>query len=448
MTVQFTTSRKATVRAGRRIVVALSMLALGVLALGCAPKEPLLTEEQRQLNVESFEYAWATIRDRHWDPELGGLDWPAVHDELKPRVEQAEVMSAARAAMGDMIHRLEQSHFAIIPAEAYEDLNRPAGEGGRDGATGLDVRVIDGQALVTKVEPGSPADEQGVRLGWRIVSIDGEKLEPIIKRVGEAFAESTTRDYRLAAAVMVRLGGPVGHAVQVRFLDGADHPVDLEFELAQRKGAKVQLGHLPAQYVWFESRLLEGNVGYIIFNMFLDPLRVMKSFGDAVESFMDSDGIVIDLRGNAGGIGAMAMGMAGWLVGDESKYLGTMQTRTTDLKFVVNPRVEVYDGPVAILVDGLSGSTAEIMAGGMNDLGRARLFGTPTAGAALPAAIEKLPNGDGFMYAMANYVSASGEVLEGRGAMPDEEVALTRESLLAGRDLVLEAALRWIQDQN
>jgi carboxyl-terminal processing protease len=94
-------------------------------------------------------------------------------------------------------------------------------------------------------------------------------------------------------------------------------------------------------------------------------------------------------------------------------------------------------------VDGLSASTSEIFAGGLQDLGRARVFGTPTAGAALPSVIEKLPNGDGFQYAIANYTSEGGKVLEGRGVIPDVVVAPTREALLAGHDPVLEAALSW-----
>jgi carboxyl-terminal processing protease len=65
-------------------------------------------------------------------------------------------------------------------------------------------------------------------------------------------------------------------------------------------------------------------------------------------------------------------------------------------------------------------------------------------GAALPSIIERLPSGDGFQYAMANYISDGGEPLEGNGVIPDEEIRPTREQLLEGRDPVLEAAVRWI----
>ena len=117
------------------------------------------------------------------------------------------------------------------------------------------------------------------------------------------------------------------------------------------------------------------------------------------------------------------------------------------LNFILNPRTPSFKGPVAILMDGSSGSTAEIFAGGMQDIKRARIFGSRSMGAALPSVIEKLPNGDGFQYAVANYISQGGSTLEGRGVIPDQEVVLTRESLLSGRDPVLAAAVEWINAQ-
>jgi carboxyl-terminal processing protease len=173
----------------------------------------------------------------------------------------------------------------------------------------------------------------------------------------------------------------------------------------------------------------------------------MKALEGAAKEHLKADGFILDLRGNPGGIGAMAPGFAGWFVREPDHELGTMLTRDSKLRFVVNPRPETFDGPLAVLVDGLSASTSEILAGGLQDLKRARVFGTRTMGAALPSAFERLANGDGFQYAFANYVSAGGRPLEGRGVTPDVVVAPDRQALLAGRDPVLEAAVRWIGAQ-
>jgi carboxyl-terminal processing protease len=141
------------------------------------------------------------------------------------------------------------------------------------------------------------------------------------------------------------------------------------------------------------------------------------------------------------------MGMAGWFIDKPNQLLGTLYMRDTTLKFVVNPRARTFAGPLAILVDGASASTSEILAGGLKDLGRARIFGTRTAAAALPSMFEKLPNGDGFQYAIANYISEGGKPLEGLGVTPDVETPLTREALLEGKDPPLDAAIAWIQRQ-
>jgi len=249
----------------------------------------------------------------------------------------------------------------------------------------------------------------------------------------------------LTRALLARLSGESGGHVQTVFLDGAGRSVELALALAEPRGQPAAFGNLPAQRVWFESRRI-GDVGYLRFNMFLDLVRVMGDFEMTLADCAACRGMVIDVRGNPGGIGGMAMGMAGFLVDKPGQRLGVMQTRDVSLNFVINPRAMVFTAPVAILVDGCSASTAEIFAGGLKDLGRARVFGTRSAAAALPSVIERLPNGDAFQYAVANYISAGGKALEGNGVEPDTEVKLSREALLAGHDSVVDAAVDWIKN--
>jgi len=410
------------------------------------PRVPPVTAEEHELNLQSFEEVWATIRDKHWDPVLGGLDWQAVHAELRPRAEAARTMPEARAVMEEMIARLKQSHFGIIPKDLYEDVDRASGQAAGEATAGLRVRVAGGRALVFAVEPGSPAESLGVHMGWEIARVAGEDIPDRLAKIQERFADQTLLPHILAGSVAARLTGSAGERLAVRFLDGDDRKVDLAIPLVMPKGNKIGLGNLPALHVWIETRRLDGGIGYLAFNVFLDPARVMERFNAAMDSFLDAPGVILDLRGNPGGLGAMAMGMAGWFIDDDGRRLGTMQTRASELKFAVTPRPRTYAGRVAVLVDGLSASTAEILAGGLQDLGRARIFGTRSAGAALPSNITKLPNGDGFQYAFANYVSEGGGVLEGVGITPDVEVPLVREELLAGRDAALEAAVAWIRE--
>ena len=414
------------------------------LALVCACAAAELTSAQRQANLDSFEYVWKTVRDKHWDPKLGGLDWQAIHDELRPKVEAAGSTGEARSVMQDLLARLHQTHFGIFPAEVYKEFDNP---GSSEGAPGIDVRALDGHAIVTAVTPTSPAAARGVKPGWELLRVDGRDIQPALKKVHDTFKDSTLLDLRLSRSVLGRLNGPVGKPVSIEFLDGANRRVQLDLDRALPRGAVARIGSLPPFYFWIESKKVRPEIGYVQFNAFFDPDTVSNTFAAAVRDCASCRGFVVDLRGNPGGLGALAMGVAGWFIDKGGQQLGTMSMRVGSLKFVVFPRPEPFHGPLAILVDGSSGSTSEIFAGGMKDLGRARVFGTRTAGAALPSVIETLPNGDGFQYAIANYISEGGKPLEGIGVTPDEEVKLTRHQLLEGQDAVLEAAIRWIQGQ-
>src|SRR5262249_24740093 len=145
-------------------------------------------------------------------------------------------------------------------------------------------------------------------------------------------------------------------------------------------------------------------------------------------------------------------GIAGHFVDDPDLLIGRMQTRQGVLEFHPNPRrstadgrtVAPYAGPVALLVDELTASSSECFAGGLQSLGRVRVFGRQTVGEALPALTKRLTNGDVLMYAIGDFVTSTSKPLEGEGVKPDSVVPLTVEGLSTGRDGDLQAAIRWI----
>lgn len=478
-------------RSGKRRVWVLGLALVAAAGIGAcrsadraapvAPPAPL-TQEARQLNVASFDQVWQTIHDRHWDRDAVGPAWEQARLELRPKVEAASTQDEAREVMRQLIARLGQSHFGIIPGEAYAGSgSRPAaggsgganggaassggasggsaaagsgastaaaaGEGdGQPGETGLILRVLRDEAVVIDVQPDSPAAKAGVHAGWVIWAIDGVDVASALAAVDQGVPPgSLLSDAMRARVVQGRLDGPRGTTAVVDLRDGQDRPRQVTLQRVTPPGVATTFGNLPTVYYTFDSRRVEPDVGLIAFSIFLDPGRLMPKFSAAVDSFRDARGIIIDLRGNPGGIGVMAMGVGNHFVTEPDLKLGTMTTRAMKLNFVLNPQAEPYTGKVAVLVDGLSLSTSEILAGGLQSVGRGRVFGTPTGGAALPSVIEVLPNGDRFQCAFADYVDASGARLEGRGVTPDQRVELTREALLAGRDPVVEAAVMWIR---
>ncbi|OQA37791.1 MAG: hypothetical protein BWY56_00629 [Acidobacteria bacterium ADurb.Bin340] len=123
-----------------------------------------MDEAARARHLASFDQVALTVAERHWDPTLGGVDWAAAKAELRPRVERAASAEEAREAMRALLGRLKQSHFGIVPAEVYSDLQ--AGGSGGGATPGLTLRLLGNEAVVMAVEPGS-SDASDGPASWR-----------------------------------------------------------------------------------------------------------------------------------------------------------------------------------------------------------------------------------------------------------------------------------------
>lgn len=394
--------------------------------------------QNRDLQMESFEKVWRTVADKHWNPKQlehlpDGSSWEGIREGYRRRVAAAKSPGDARGILREMIAKIGKSHYAIAGFEAQ---GSAAMRRGGSTSPGFQVELVDGKVLVTAVRKEGAAEAAGVKTGWEAVAVDGVAIQPVM-------GEMLHAELRRHQMLQQQIGGFAGEKLEYQFrADGEAKRVSLQLP---KSDGSAGFGFLQGMDVQREFRLIgKQDVGYFRLDMFLDAVRVLPQFEKAVRSCTACKGFVIDLRGNPGGIAVMANAMAGWFVSRSGIKLGTMYQRGVDLNFIVIPRLNGFAGPLAILVDGASASTSEILAGGMQDMKRARIFGSQTAGAALPSVIEILPNGDFFQYAVANYVSASGLELEGRGVVPDVVVTHTAEALRQGSDRPLEAALNWI----
>ncbi len=383
--------------------------------------------------VASFDQVWQTVRERHWDPERTGASWDAARAELRPQIEKAASAQEARVILNELLDRLGQSHFGIIPASTYAALE--AGREPGEATPGFEVRMVEGQPLVTRILPDTAAAKAGVKTGWALLRVDGKEIGPVLEKL---------KDRPMLQTILLgrRLQGEPGGTVEAAFETGAGER-SLTLELATPPGRPVRFGHLPPLRMNIERAEPRPGVVHVRWNAFFEPQWLQDEFKAAVEGCRECRGMILDVRGNGGGLGILAPAVAGWFLAEQN-HLGTMLAPTGPLKLVAFPRLTVFSGKVALLIDGLSASTSEFLAAGLKDLGRARLFGEKTPGMALPSLIEPLPSGDRFQYAVADYVSAGGHPVEGRGVAPDVETPLTRALLLAGRDPALEAALAWI----
>jgi carboxyl-terminal processing protease len=404
--------------------------------------------------VAAFDAAWRILRANYIAQTKSAVDWDALRDELRPRAEAAQTPDAVRQIIREMLARIGQSHFAVLPAPMASDLSGPALSPDEVGTLGMIVAPYRDRLIVTRVEPGGPAARNHIKPGWLVNRVDGRDVTGALEQVESH--EAHIRHFQQWAIGTAMLRGARGTSANLEFVEMDGQVVERQLTRGPEEGQPVKLGHLPTLFARLESRQVDRggrSFGVIAFNVWMTA--VSAGFDRAVDRFRAADGIVIDLRGNPGGVLTMVMGISGHFLG-EPVSLGTIRTAESELKLVANPRrvapdgraVEPYTGPLAILVDSGSYSASEIFTSGMQSIDRARVFGTQTAGGALPAVLEQLPGGDVLQYAIGDFVTARGERIEGRGVMPDVEVAPTPASLAEGADPALESAIDWMATQS
>ncbi len=396
-----------------------------------------------------FTLVWTRVRDKHYDPKLNGLDWNAVRTRYQPRALQAPTDAAFYQTLNEMLGELKQSHLGVRAPEDAEALSaeHPAATGPSTGDAGLTALLIGGQAVVSRVEPGSGAEKAGIKPGFILTDIGGKPLAPLLKRIQDRKPALREGEQRVAAWALVRglLAGPAGQKVTVTALDGTKSQA-VEITRQVPAGQIITFGALPPILSVVESKRLDGNIGYVRFNIFLFP--IMQQIRQAVQKMADDHvaGIILDVRQNPGGVGAMAETVAGLFMSKPAD-LGTMQTRAAPLKFPVFPQSPYYAGPLVILTDEASLSTSEVLAGGLQEIKRAVIIGRTSGGMVLPSQVEELPGGGEFQYVFADFHTPKGVRLEGRGVIPDISVELTPALLLAHPDPILDRAVEYVRVQ-
>ena len=397
-----------------------------------------------ELRLETFDIVWRTVKEKHFDPTFGGVDWDKIREQYEPRIAAAKSDAEFYRLLREMLGELRLSHFNIIPPEAVIQDDSPEPKGG---GIGIDLRFVEGQPMITRVDSGSSGESAGLRPGFIIKRVNDTTAEQVITMFAKSKESEAIRTLLIIRNLLARINGTPGSAVRIAYLDERDIPREVTVTRERLKGEMSQrLGNFGPQYTEFETRRLNGGIGYIRFNIFV--MMLMDRIKSAIRGMQDAPGIIIDLRGNPGGVGGMSFGIAGVLQNVLGSSLGTMRMRSGHQNFLINPQPNPYLGPVVILTDGGSASTSEIFAGGMQELGRAAVVGETTAGAALPSILQKLPTGAVFQYAVADFRTPKGTLIEGRGVVPDVEIKLTRRPLLDGRDPQLDAAIEQINKQS
>lgn len=394
--------------------------------------------------IPTFEAAWRTVLLRYYDPTLGCLDWPALRSTYGAQVAASQTPTEAFEAMNAMLRELGQSHLAVIPPRATDEDGEHALHPG-SGLIPIRVRLIDGRPTITRNAVYGLSS--GLPLGAQLISVEGHAMAAEIERLRKAHDRDVEVAAHAAAAIQEWLTCPVGSArtLVVRAI-GDEAPQRSVVACLEPAVERVSMGNLVDLPVELQHGKVPGTtIGWVRFNLWLLPLmpRIEAALGDLRSHGVQS--LVLDLRGNPGGVGAMVIPLARQVL-HETASLGELRTRESAYAFNVGGNPEAFRGPLVILLDEGSASTSEIFAQALADLGRAKIIASGSSqGAALPSLVESLPGGARIQFVVGDYTSPSGARIEGQGVQPHLMVRERPSDFAAGRDPVFEAAVLYLQ---
>ncbi len=324
------------------------------------------------------------VRGRDATERDGALLLQAVmHRVRQSYVEPVDEERLWELAMNGMVTELGDPNTAYLTPDRLERLTRTASNSYL--GVGLQVDVRDGWVTVSQPRPGSPAERAGLQTGDRLVEIDGKSMRGW-----------TVEEARIA------FRGPPGTSVALGVERGASTRLNVTLERAAILLSAVT-----------RATVLEGGVGYLAVTTFSDSTEA--ELIHTVDSLRNAGArsLVLDLRGNPGGLLAQGVGVADLFLPDGKLIVSTKGRVESVNTSYVDSTAERWSGlPLVVLVNHGTASAAEIVAGALQDHDRALVMGRRTYGKGSAQAIYNLENGAALSLTNARWYTPLGRGIE------------------------------------
>lgn len=306
-------------------------------------------------------------------------------------VVEVDDKTLLNAAIKGMLSELDP-HSAYLPADDFKQLDDSAH--GRYSGIGVDVGIQGQKIVIRSVITPSPADKAGINPGDIITAIDGNPVKG-----------------RLLQGSIDEIQGEPGTTVTLTILpagaDGKERKVELTREYLNIPTLSFEL--LDQQYGYFRLSFFHKNSAKDL----QESLESIKQDGIVLR------GLIIDLRNNPGGVLQPAVEMADGFL-DEGLIVSTKgRNATMQLEFRAHEGQWLPGVPLIVLVDRGSASASEVLAGALQDHGRALIVGERTFGKGSVQSILPLKNGAGIKLTTARYYTPSGRSIQAEGIRPD-----------------------------
>ena len=304
-------------------------------------------------------------------------------------VEKVSSEKLIEGAIHGLVKTLDP-HSSYMPPDVYHEMKVQTS--GKFGGLGIEVSMRDGILTVISPIEGTPAFDAGIQAKDKIVKIEND----------------STLDMSLNDAVS-RLRGEVGSPVSITILrDRLKAPLLVKIV---RDIIKVQS---------IKKKVYHSDIGYIKIRSFS---KNTSSDLDKALSYLRNKNItklILDVRNNPGGLLNQAVEVSDRFLGNGNLIVYTKgRIKDQNSRFTTHDKIKHVDYPMIILVNGGSASASEIVAGALQDLGRAVILGTPTFGKGSVQTIMPLSDGSALRLTTARYYTPSGKIIQENGIIPD-----------------------------
>ena len=329
--------------------------------------------------------------------DVVGEAWNIIFQDYVER-DRLDASQLSQAAIEGMVEALDDPYTSYLDPETYQ-LSLSSLEGKFEGI-GAQVTIENDQIMVIAPIADSPADRAGIRAGDVILEIDGKST------AGMSLAE---------AVALIR--GPRGTSVRLRVLhQGETEPQEIEIVRAEIELTSVR----------FEMRQ---DIAYINITYFSqDTDEELSPVLDSITGGA-ATGIILDLRSNPGGILTVVVDVASHFL-REGVVVDVVDNQGVHTPLAVEGERVTTDLLLVVLVDSYSASGSEVLAGALQDYGRATIAGTTTFGKGSVNILHQLKDGSGLYITTARWLTPSGHLIEGEGIHPDYELEVEGEDAI------------------
>lgn len=385
---------------------------------------PQSLELDRERARGMLQHVDIDIRRHYYDPQFKGLNWDQMVAQAKARIDAAKSPGEMFSAIFALVGKLQDSHTIFVPPRRSAKI-----------LFGFNAKPVGNSVLIYELKKDGAAERAGLRLGDRILTVNGYRAE---------------RDTYDVMMLFFRAVQPQA-ALEIVYSRGDQPPQKLLLNATIEQGTKI-VNLTEEDTLWklireqendrliFHWDMMEGGIGYLQLPEFASD--ELKDFAKHVSH---ADATIIDLRGNPGGAVTSLEQFAGCFDAKENDIATSMGRKETR-PMKVKPLSPQFPGPMFILVDSESSSAAEIFARHFQLEKRAVVIGDQTPGRVEEAKLyfEDAGNLEVIPYMVevseARVVFPGGEELEKKGVTPDVMCLPTGADLAAGKDPCLTRA--------